>query len=101
MRAGLPLLLLSLAALAGCTTFGPKSAEIVTVPPGALVRVEGYGECLSPCVIAFDVARTVTIAKAGFKPQRLELKPGKSRIVVPLELAAPTKPVEEADLENL
>lgn len=87
--------------LGGCATFGAKQTEIVTEPAGAVVRVEGYGECTSPCVIAFDAPRAVTIAKAGYKSQRLELRPGKSRIVIPLELAAPTRPVEEGALEKL
>lgn len=88
-------------ALAGCATSGVRTTEIVTEPPGALVRVEGYGECVSPCVIAFDAPRMITIAKAGYRAQRFELKPGKSRLVARLELAAPTRPVEEGALEKL
>jgi hypothetical protein len=89
--------------LAACETVGgPKLTEIVTDPPGALVRVEGgYGDCTSPCVIEFDVTRTITIAKAGFKPQRLTLQPGKGQVVIKLELAAPTTGVEEGELPKL
>lgn len=89
-------------ALAACETLGgSKTTEIVTTPPGALVRIEGYGECTSPCVIEFDGPRTILIAKAGYKAQRLELKPGKSRIEIPLELVAPTADVEEAEIPEL
>lgn len=91
----------ALALLGGCATFGAKTTEIVTEPPGADIKVEGYGECTSPCVVEFDVPRWVSIAKAGFKPQRLELKPGKSRVVIPLELVAPTTDVEKTEMEKL
>ncbi|NWG71414.1 MAG: hypothetical protein HXY23_07385 [Parvularculaceae bacterium] len=80
---------------------GSRTTEIITEPAGALVRVEGYGECLSPCTVAFDQPRTITIAKEGFRAQRLELKPGRSRLIVKLELVAPNTVVEESELPKL
>lgn len=89
--------------LAACESIGggAKMTEIVTDPPGALVRVEGYGECTTPCTVEFDVPRTVSIVKEGFKDQRLELKPGKSRIALKLELVAPNTDVEETEMPKL
>ena len=88
--------------LAACGTVGKaKVTEIVTVPPGALVTVEGYGECTSPCTVGLDAPQTVLIAKEGFRAQRLELKPGKSRVEVTLELVAPTADVEEGKMDDL
>lgn len=91
-----------LAATTACESVGGgKMTEIVTEPPGALVRVEGYGECVSPCTVQFDAPRNVTIAKEGFKAQRLTLKPGKSRVTVKLKLVAPTGDIEETELPKL
>lgn len=87
-----------LVAAGGCAS---KVTEIVTVPPGAEIGVIGYGECLSPCVVEFDEPRTITIAKAGFKPQRLELRPGKKTVTIPLELVAPTTQVDEGGMPEL
>jgi hypothetical protein len=88
--------------VAGCETLGgAKLTEIVTDPPGALVRVEGFGECTSPCTVEFDAPRTITIAKEGYKAQRLQLKPGKSRAEFKLELAAPVTDVEAGEVPDL
>ena len=91
------------AALGACESIsgGPRTTEIVTDPPGALVRVEGYGECLSPCVIEFDAPRTIIVAKEGFRAQRLAIKPGKARILLKLDLVAPTTDVEETEMPKL
>lgn len=90
---------------AGCAT-GGRSNRIVTIetaPPDALVRVEGFGECTSPCAIEIDAARRVFIAKAGFKPVTIDLSPTSraKAIAVPLELAAPTEAVEAGSLGDL
>ncbi len=89
--------------LSGCESLGggPKMTEIVTEPSGALVRVEGYGECTTPCTVAFDVPRTISIFKEGFKERRHQLEPGKSRVVFKLELVAPTTEVEKTELPKL
>jgi hypothetical protein len=88
-------------AAAGCAATGAKRTEVVTKPAGAVVRVEGFGECLSPCVIELDAARNVTIAKAGYKAQNIVIRPDGRRVVVELELAAPTTDVEESEIPEL
>ncbi len=87
-------------ACAACAS-GPSQTEIVTIPADALVRVEGYGECQSPCVVELDAPRTITIAKAGYRAQQIEIRPGESKVTIPLELAAPTKAVEETEIPDL
>ncbi|HXI87569.1 MAG TPA: PEGA domain-containing protein [Parvularculaceae bacterium] len=99
---------IALGLLAGCKTLsladigikgaGAPITRIETDPPGATVRVEGYGECISPCTIGLDGPRQIIIAKAGYKAQHLELTPGQSRVKFKLELAAPTTNVESTDL---
>lgn len=88
-------------ALAGCASSGVRRAEVVTLPEGAVVRVEGFGECISPCTIALDAPRTVTIAKTGYKAQRIVVRPGERRVRVELDLAAPTTAVEESEIPEL
>jgi hypothetical protein len=93
--------------LAGCQSldFGggakPTIALISTVPPGALVTVEGFGECQSPCTVELDAPRNVTIAKAGYNPHRFVLTPGKKKVEITLELSAPTTDVDETELPEL
>lgn len=96
----------ALAALAGCmAATGPEGGaltQIVTDPPGAVVKLEGFpGECESPCVIEHDALRTVLIARAGFNPARVEIRPGDRRVVVRLELAAPTTGVSTEILPEI
>lgn len=86
---------------AGCATSGVRITEVSTTPPGALVRVEGFGECESPCRISIDRPRQLTIAKAGFKAERLEIRPGQKRVEVALQLAAPTEDVDQSILPDL
>jgi hypothetical protein len=93
--------------LAGCQTldFGagvkPTIALISTVPPGALVTVEGFGECQSPCTVELDAPRNVTIAKAGYNPHRFVLTPGKKKVEITLELSAPTTDVDAETLPDV
>jgi len=89
--------------LAGCESMGggPRMTEIVTDPSGALVRVEGYGECTTPCTVAFDAPRRITIFKEGFRELRPTLEPGKSRASFKLELVAPNTDVEKTELPKL
>jgi hypothetical protein len=93
-----------IAALAGCKTLGGSGATIAlvsTTPPGARVNVEGFGECESPCTVEIDRPREITVAKAGYNPQRLTLEPGKKRVDIVLELSAPTTGVDETALPDL
>ncbi len=91
--------------LAGCATVGTPSriVTVETTPTDALIRVEGFGECASPCAIEIDAPRRLSIAKAGFKPVTVDLSPtNRARTIsVPLELAAPTEAVEAGSLGNL
>lgn len=87
--------------VACATAKGPTITLVETEPPGALVRVEGFGECLSPCRIELDAPRNLTIAKAGFDARRIVLDPGTKRLLVTLKLSAPTTSVDEAALPEL
>lgn len=91
----------ALLAATGCVTFGSDAAKIVTVPPGATVRVDGFGECETPCTVKVDQPRYVTIAKAGYKAQRIRISPDQSKVEVELELAAPTEDVDAQTLPDL
>ncbi|MEM8771161.1 MAG: PEGA domain-containing protein [Pseudomonadota bacterium] len=74
---------------------------ITSTPAGALVKIEGFGECETPCTIKLDGARNVTVAKAGYKAQRFAVKPGRENVNVILELAAPTDEVSSETLPEL
>lgn len=98
--------ILAVLALTGaCKTFdlgsGQSITSIVSEPTGAYVNVEGFGECETPCRVALDGPRMVTVAKAGFKPQRFQITPQSRRIKVVLELVAPTGDVEAKELPDL
>jgi len=98
----LMLLALSVLYVTACaTTNGPKITLVETDPPGALVRVEGFGECEAPCRIELDAPRNLTIAKAGYDAQRIVLRPGTKRLTVIMKLSAPTTVVDEAALPEL
>lgn len=95
----------ALLATTGCMeTFsvgGSGITKIVTNPPGATARVEGFGECETPCTVSLDAPRNVTIAKAGYLAKRIRLEPGHSKVTVDLELAAPTADVELTQMPEL
>ncbi len=107
IRAGLIALTAAALLTAGCKTFdfvgskGPTITTVSTTPPGALVTVEGFGECLSPCTIELDAPRNITVAKAGYNPQRFVLEPGKKKVDIMLELSAPTTDVDADTLPDL
>ncbi|GJL94584.1 MAG: hypothetical protein DHS20C05_09890 [Hyphococcus sp.] len=83
--------------LAGCASSGGMRT-INSTPPGALVTVEGYGECETPCTIKLDGSRHITVAKAGYKAQRFYISPDGQPVEVILELAAPAGEVDETSL---
>jgi hypothetical protein len=88
--------------LAACeTTKGASITLVETDPPGALVQVEGFGECTAPCTIELDAPRNLTIARAGYDAQRLTLSPGTKKLQVKLNLSAPTTDVEEVSMPEL
>lgn len=89
-------------AAAGClTTSNDGLRTINSTPPGALVQVEGFGTCETPCTIRVDDLRQVTVAKPGFRAQRFGIRPGRGDIDVILELAAPTRGVDAETLPEL
>lgn len=87
--------------LPACATTGAKITLVETDPPGALVQVEGFGECVAPCTIELDAPRNLTIAKAGYDAQRLTLEPGRKKLQVTLTLSAPTTDVDVEALPDL
>ena len=88
--------------LSGCLTIlGDNQIDIATTPPGATVNLEGFGECETPCSIKLQQKRRVTIAKAGYKPVRLNVPPNSRDISILLELAAPTDEVDATTLPDL
>jgi len=94
----------ALVTLAGCQTLGGGGSTLTMVetdPAGALVKVEGFGECEAPCTIELDAARNITIAKAGYNTQRFVLLPGKRKVAVVLQLSAPTTGVGKTELPDL
>lgn len=97
----LPLIAFALS-LAACTTSnGPKITLVETDPVGALIRVEGFGECESPCRIELDAPRNLTIAKAGYDAERIVIEPNSKKVTVRLKLSAPTTEVEQNSLPEL
>jgi hypothetical protein len=89
-------------ALAACSTTKRATIMLVeTEPTGALVRVEGFGECESPCRIELDAPRNLTIAKAGYDAERIVIEPGRKKVTVTLKLSAPTTTVDEEALPEL
>ena len=87
--------------VSACQTLGSNLARIETNPPGALVRVEGFGSCESPCTIELDAVRKVTVAKAGYLKEEFEIAPGAGVIRLDMALAAPTEDVESTALPDL
>jgi len=96
---------LSALALAGCQTLGGGSGTTLTMitsePPGALVTVEGFGSCETPCTVEIDEPRNIVVAKAGYEPERLVLLQGRRKLNVVLKLSAPTTGVDETELPEL
>ena len=88
--------------LPGCLTLmGGGGIEVETMPPGALVTVEGVGECESPCSIKLGQPRRVIIAKAGYNPVQLHVTPETDDFTIELTLAAPTEEVDTTTLPDL
>ncbi len=93
-----------LTAAGGCVTIGGGGSSIVTVntsPPGALLTIDGAGECETPCTIKLDGPRQAKIAKAGFVAVTTTLAPGRKSVTIPLELAAASEDVDTLVLPDL
>ncbi|MCB2114482.1 MAG: PEGA domain-containing protein [Parvularculaceae bacterium] len=99
--------LIAAAALPGCQTlnvFGGSSSTIVRVssePEGAVVTLDGYGSCETPCTVEIDKPREAKIGRAGYNSQNVTLTPGKRSVKVTLELSAPTTKVDETAMPEL
>jgi hypothetical protein len=93
-----PLLLLAAACQTAPTT---TIVRVETTPAGAVLSIAGFGECETPCTIEVDREREAQIAKAGFKPQTVLLKPGAKTLAVTLDLAAPTTAVDETGIPEI
>lgn len=98
--------LIPLVFLGACQTMsgGRPAKNVVTIesePVGALVVIEGYGECETPCTISLDAQRMIRIAKPGYLAQRFGVSPGAKRVLAILEEAAPTEDVEAGALPDL
>jgi hypothetical protein len=97
-----PLLLLPALLIAACeTTPSNTLVRVETTPPGAVLSIDGFGECETPCTIEIDREREAQLAKAGFNPQKIILRPGVKTLAIAMELAAPTTTVDEASIPEL
>lgn len=92
-----------LAALAasGCLTTSGGVRRIESDPTGALVTVEGYGECETPCTVRLDERRRITVAKAGYAAQRFFIAPDGPPVKVTLDLAAASDDVDAEALPEI
>ena len=89
--------------LGGCLTMpgGTSTLLVNTDPQGALVAIDGVGECETPCTIKLDGPQNARIAKAGFVTQFVTLNPSRKPATLPLELAAASKDVDTTALPEL
>ena len=92
---------LSGALLSGCLATSNGMRTINSEPPGALVTVQGFGQCETPCTVRLDDHRNITVAKAGYKARRFVLGPDGGEVNVELELAAPAGDVDSTALPDL
>lgn len=90
------------ALLGGCVTTGGGNVLMVnTDPQGALLTIDGIGECETPCSVKLDEPRQARIAKAGFVTLGVLLKPGSKPLTIPLDLAAASTDVDAEALPEL
>ena len=87
--------------LGGCATTSGDGTLFVSEPTAATVSADGYAPCETPCSLSLAAPTLVTIAKAGYTPQRLQVEPKRRRLSVALDLAAPTEDVEATGLPEL
>lgn len=85
-------------ALSGCASGSVQTID--SMPLGATVTIDGFGQCETPCTVKVDRPRIFTIAKAGYRAQRHEIKPGRDLTII-MELAAPSGDVDAAPLPDL
>jgi hypothetical protein len=80
---------------------GSSMLLVQTDPAGALLTIDGVGECETPCRIRLDGPKKAKIAKAGFVAKDYMLSPGKSEVTIPLELAAASDDVDATALPDI
>ncbi|WP_375205870.1 PEGA domain-containing protein [Hyphococcus sp.] len=87
----------------GCMTIGGGASTLMvkTDPEGALLAIDGVGECETPCSVRLDGPKQARIAKAGFVSKTYVLSPGKNEVTIPLELAAASDDVDATALPDL
>ncbi len=87
----------------GCVTLGggAKQVNVLSDPPGALLAIDGVGECETPCKVKLDGPRVARLAKAGFLPVTITLTPDRRSLTVPMELAAASEDVDAVALPDL
>lgn len=88
-------------AASACMTTGPQVVSVTSDPAEALVRIDGFGECTTPCNVEVDKPRDAVVAKAGFLAQDIVLTPDRRKMHIILELAAPTEGVESDTLPEV
>ena len=92
----------SIMILSACTTFSDTATvKIQSEPTGALVTVDGVGECETPCSIRIKIQRYATVAKAGYLPVTVRLSPGKRNYNIQMELAAASDAVDAVILRDI
>ena len=103
MRKPAFLLLAALTLLGGCMTIGGGASTLLvkTDPEGALLSIDGVGECETPCSVLLDGPKQARVAKAGFVSKTYVLSPGRSEVTIPLELAAASDDVDATGLPDL
>jgi hypothetical protein len=99
---------LALVATGGCVTDDiafrgdpARNVSVITEPAGALLTIEGVGECETPCTVRLDSPRQANLAKAGFVAQTVTLGPERSSVTIPMELAAASDDVDTTVLPDL
>ncbi|MFQ5562856.1 MAG: PEGA domain-containing protein [Parvularculaceae bacterium] len=101
MRTIAPIFAAMLASACETFPFASDTTLVESTPDGAVVTVEGFGQCETPCRVKLDTPRLTTVAKAGYEKKRFMLDPDRSKVTVVLELAAPTEDVEASELPDL
>ena len=88
-------------ALSACATL-PEYVTVESTPDEVLLKFPDGSSCETPCPIIVTHSMKVSAAKAGYIAQEFILEPGqRGSLMLTMELAAPTKAVEEEALPDL
>ena len=92
----------ALLAVSGCVTPGQDFLVIESDPTDAQLKFPDGLTCTTPCPVTLAEDLNVTVAKAGYISAEYFLPAGQTgRVILRLDLAAPTTEVEESDLPDL